>query len=65
MRIVLDTNVYIAAALRSGFSEEIFELIVTTHGFTAITSEEILTEIQEKLQRNWNYSSQDFFLDIS
>lgn len=54
MRIVLDTNVYIAAALRSGFSEEVFELIVTTYGFTAITSEEILIEIQEKLKDKFN-----------
>lgn len=59
MKIVLDTNVYIAAALRSGFSAEVFELIVTNYGFTAITSEEILAEIQEKLKNKFDWLQED------
>ena len=49
MRIVLDTNIYISAAITSGLSQEILELASTTSLFTLLTSEEILDELKEKL----------------
>ena len=49
MRIVLDTNIYISAAITSGISQEILELAATTNLLTLLTSEEILEELKEKL----------------
>ena len=49
MRIVLDTNIYISAAITSGLSQEILELAGTTNLFTLLTSKEILNELKEKL----------------
>lgn len=53
MRIVLDTNIYIAIALKSEFTEKI--LIAAAEGsVTIIVSEEILNELQAKLQNKFN-----------
>ena len=49
MRIVLDTNIYISAAITSGLSQEILGLAGKTNLFTLPTSEEVLDELKEKL----------------
>lgn len=59
MRIVLDTNVYISAALTGGFAEDIIRVAATTYQLTAVISEEILTELQQKLQDKFNWSSEN------
>ena len=46
MRIVLDTNVLIAAALKGGFSEDILGIMTNTAKL--IVSKEILRELAEK-----------------
>lgn len=48
MRIVLDTNVFIAAALKSGFARDIVEF-ASAYDVILITSEEILDELRDKL----------------
>lgn len=64
MKIVLDTNIFIAAALKSGFAEDIIELGATSSEITLITSEEILSELEGKLlsKFNWSREKVDFFL---
>lgn len=47
MRVVLDTNVVIAAFASRGLCAEIFEVCLSEH--TVLLSEYILSEIQEKL----------------
>jgi putative PIN family toxin of toxin-antitoxin system len=47
MRIVLDTNVVVAAFATRGLCAEIFEVCLTEH--TLVTSGCILSEVQEKL----------------
>ena len=49
MRIVLDTNIYISAAITSGFSQDILELAATTDLITLLISDQILDEFREKL----------------
>ena len=49
MRIVLDTNVYISAAIKSDLAENIIKLAAKTDFITLLTSEEILDELREKL----------------
>lgn len=64
MRIVLDTNIYIAAALNSsGFSEEVLKFAVKAN-LQIVISEEILQEIQNKLTHkfHWPTGNIDFFL---
>lgn len=64
MRIVLDTNIYIAAALNSsGFSEEVLNFAIRAN-FKIVISEEILQEIQSKLTHKfqWPKENIDFFL---
>lgn len=65
MRIVLDTNVYISAAITSGISQEILELGATTNLFTLLTSEEILAELKEKLLSKFDRSENivDVFIE--
>lgn len=55
MRIVLDTNIYIAAALRSGFSADVLQVIGIVSQFETIISEAILKELREKLQEKFNW----------
>lgn len=59
MRIVLDTNVFIAAALKGGFSEDILNILSTTKTVVIVTSEEILEELSEKLLTKFNWNSED------
>src|SRR5215469_5092526 len=48
MRIVFDTNIYIAAVLRGGFAEDIIAL-ADKKAITLLTSKEILQELENKL----------------
>lgn len=59
MRIVLDTNIYIAAMVRNGFSADIINTITIVHNLTSITSEEILSELEQKLQNKFKWSQKD------
>ncbi|MDP3724683.1 MAG: putative toxin-antitoxin system toxin component, PIN family [bacterium] len=58
MRIVLDTNIFIAAALRGGFSEAVLEMVVDGQ-VVLVSSEEILDELQEKLSRKFSWEEED------
>ena len=51
MRIVLDTNVFLAAFGGRGFCHELFEIIITSH--TVITSEPILDEFARNLSNKF------------
>lgn len=64
MKIVPDTNIYIAAALNNGFSRDVLERISKYSEIQAITSQEILNELQEKLQNkfNWDQPRIELFL---
>ena len=60
MKIVLDTNIYIAAALsNSGFSEDILKQAAKTNVFIVVISEEILLEIQGKLYDKFHWIGKD------
>jgi putative PIN family toxin of toxin-antitoxin system len=63
MRIVFDTNIFIAAALKGGFAEDIIEL-AENKIITLLTSTNILEELEEKLRTKFNTSEKDitFFL---
>lgn len=56
MKIVLDTNVLIAALIARGVCHELLEHGVLQH--TLITSDFILNEAQEKLVEKFGYSSE-------
>lgn len=56
MKIVLDTNVYIGAALQGELTEDLLEEIVENPRFSLIISEEILLEIEQKLQKKFHWS---------
>lgn len=64
MRIVLDTNVLIAAALKGELAGDILDMAATTLLITLLTSEEILKELQEKLINKFNWSEEriNFFI---
>ena len=62
MRVVLDTNIYISAALKAGLSEKIMGLASETNLITLITSEEILEELKNKLLSKFKRS--DTIADI-
>ena len=62
MRIVLDTNVLIAAALKGGFSEDILSLMAVSGTVTLIISEEILTKLSEKLFIKFNWKAEEIQL---
>jgi putative PIN family toxin of toxin-antitoxin system len=63
MRIVFDTNIFIAAALKGGFSENIMEM-AAARIVMLITSEEILAELKQKLLAKfyWRENEADFFI---
>ncbi len=65
MKIVLDTNIFIAAALKSGLSEDILYMATYTNLITLIVSKEILSEIIEKLQVKFHWPPEriNFFID--
>lgn len=55
MRIVLDTNIYIAAVIHDGFSAHVIDILVKNREFTIIFSEEILNELEQKLKNKFNW----------
>lgn len=60
MRIVLDTNIYIAVALHGEFAEDIIEMVTTrSSGMVVVASEEILLELQQKLKEKFNWAKED------
>ena len=59
MRIVLDTNVLIAASLKGGFSEEILQISQKSKSTTLICSQEILEELQNKLISKFKWLEYD------
>lgn len=65
MRIVLDTNIYIAAALHEGFSAKVVETLSENPVFTIVLSEEILKELKEKLLSKFEFSeiTTDIFVE--
>lgn len=65
MRIVLDTNIYIAAALYNGLSREVLDFIFENSLVTLIISEEILQELRSKLNIKFHWSQEriNFYLD--
>jgi len=65
MRIVLDTNIYIAAALSShGFSEDILKIAVRAN-LAIIISHEILLEIEYKLNDKFHWLREDIDLFLA
>lgn len=56
MRIVLDTNVLIAAFIARGSCHQLFEHCVSHHQL--VTSEFILGEVREKLVEKFKYTAQ-------
>ena len=65
MKLVLDTNILIAAALGSKFAENIILLAINSKDIILITSKEILVELKEKLLSKFDKSegSVDFFIE--
>ncbi|KKQ35522.1 MAG: hypothetical protein US51_C0003G0007 [Microgenomates group bacterium GW2011_GWA2_37_6] len=63
MKVVLDTNVLIAAALQGGFAESIIDM-ANENLLTLITSEDILNELGNKLRNKfgWKKTDVDFFV---
>lgn len=57
MRVVLDTNVLIAAFISRGACAQLFEAIVTTH--EAVSSEGLLQEFHNKLTTKFRFSQSD------
>lgn len=64
MRIVLDTNIFIAAALKGGFSEDIIKM-ATNKLVTLVCSEEILEELNRKLvdKFKWDNKDAEFYIE--
>lgn len=66
MKIVLDTNIYIAAALNeSGLSRDIIEITTQISSITIITSDPILDELRNKLKVkfHWEEHRINFYID--
>lgn len=65
MRVVFDTNVFIAAALKGGLIKNILEFAETSTLVTLITSEEILIELKQKLISKFDKSEENvnFFIN--
>jgi uncharacterized protein len=51
MKIVIDTNILVSAAIRDGIPETVIQFIVDSPEFEWIVSQEIMTEYIEVLQR--------------
>ncbi len=64
MRIVFDTNIFIAAALKGGFSEDILKM-ASSNIVTLVCSEEILHELYQKLVDRFEWKTKDatFFIE--
>lgn len=59
MRVVLDTNIYIAAALQGHLAEDILRMATSAKLIKLVVSEEILNELQEKLLIKFNWLKED------
>ncbi|OGQ50790.1 MAG: putative toxin-antitoxin system toxin component, PIN family [Deltaproteobacteria bacterium RIFCSPLOWO2_02_FULL_53_8] len=57
MRVLLDTNVLVAAFIARGNSNEVFDHCLTSHRL--ITSIWILDELEEKLLKKFHFSKAD------
>ena len=57
MKLVLDTNVLIAAFISKGVCHHLVEHCLRLH--QSLTSEFILDEVQEKLTKKFKYSEED------
>ena len=67
MRVVFDTNIFIASTFKGGFTESIITNLVIKHIITLICSEEILRETQQKLVQKFHWQeidAQDFTNNI-
>ncbi len=64
MRIVFDTNIFISAALKGGFSEDILRISASTDLVSMISSDDILKELHQKLTKkfHWGNTEADFFV---
>lgn len=51
MKVVIDTNILVSAAIRDGIPETVIQFIVDHPEFEWIVSQEIMTEYTEVLQR--------------
>ncbi|MFM7602769.1 MAG: putative toxin-antitoxin system toxin component, PIN family [Pseudanabaena sp.] len=51
MKVVIDTNILVSAAMRDGIPEIVIQFIVDRPEFEWIVSQEIITEYTEVLQR--------------
>ncbi len=57
MKVVLDTNVLIAAYIAQGHCADVFEQVIAEH--TLVTSEFILKELDHNLQKKFRYTLQE------
>ncbi|SRR6266568_2701250 len=57
MRVVFDTNIYIAAALRGGFAEDIIAL-ADKGAIILLISNEIISELESKLISKFDFSKE-------
>ena len=64
MKIAFDTNIFIAAALKEGFTDDLIELSAEGK-IDILTSEAILDELREKLSDKfkWTEDKIDFFIN--
>lgn len=65
MRVVFDTNIFIASALKGGLARNILEFAETGHLITLVISEEILQALRQKLLSKFDKSESavNFFID--
>ena len=61
MKVVFDTNVFIAAALKGSFAEDILKM-ASTNLVILICSEEILYELHEKLDKKFKWDREEINL---
>jgi putative PIN family toxin of toxin-antitoxin system len=64
MRVVFDTNIFISAALRGGFAEDILAL-ADKKAVSILTSKEILSELRKKLITKFDSSDEQVDLLIN
>jgi putative PIN family toxin of toxin-antitoxin system len=65
MRVVFDTNIFISAALRGGFSEDILRIAASTDLVILICSENILEELNQKLTTKFGWAKKDAAFFVS
>ncbi|KKQ18823.1 MAG: hypothetical protein US31_C0001G0010 [Berkelbacteria bacterium GW2011_GWA1_36_9] len=58
LKIVFDTNIYISAFLKSGFSRELFNLAIEKK-IELFSSADILLELENKLQKKFKVKDSD------